>query len=473
MVDKPRFGVTYFWVMSIKGTCICPACGKDLAPKGINAHTISCSKWVALYGAPFPYFKFSRNLDLYQSSSVEGTAYIQCKECLSYGWDFRFKRMVDHLSGVHNLDEYTYLLRYPLTTVRIESTLAKRKATVVERFGAENVFQVASVKNKSRNTMQKRYGGANPMQSEVLKARIAVTNLERYGAENPFASQEIQGRIRRSNLERYGVENPNQSPEVMDQRIQTNLERYGEEHYFETPKFKEKFKETSLKNFGTEHPMQSEKGQELWEQGCTDKFGVPNPLLVKGIHAKSQETSRANHGGVHHLSSPVIIEARKKHLMELYGVDNISKVPSIKEKIVTILKSTWGNGAVPKMNNLERSVSRLLPENVIYTGDWYYWVTWKDGRRKNPDFVVLTVEQLAAYKSGVSLNDLRTYLVIEVNGDFWHTSHKGLTREERVKEFLDGYASVGISCLIIWESDLKASTESIRKKAEEFVSKLK
>ena len=118
---------------------------------------------------------------------------------------------------------------------------------------------------------------------------------------------------------------------------------------------------------------------------------------------------------------------------------------------------------------LERSVSKLMPENVVYTGDWSYWVTWGDGRRKNPDFIVLTPEQLIAYKAGVPLKDLRTHLVIEVNGDFWHTRHKGLTRQEREEDFVEGYRSIGVSCLVIWESDLKNDPEGAQKRIKKFL----
>jgi len=90
------------------------------------------------------------------------------------------------------------------------------------------------------------------------------------------------------------------------------------------------------------------------------------------------------------------------------------------------------------MNELERLSATFFPDNVVYSGDWAYWVTWVGGRRKNPDFVVLTKEQLAAYRAGVPLKDLRTYLVIEINGDFWHTKHKGVSREQREREFVDG-----------------------------------
>jgi hypothetical protein len=458
--------------MSRKGLCLCPACGKDLAPKTIHEHTKKCELWRAKYGPPFPKFKFSRDLELYKVEAQEGIDYVQCRECLTYGWDFRFRRMMDHLTGVHGFTEASYLKTHPGATVRLASTLERRKSTVQGHYGVESVFQADSVKETSRKSLRSRFGVDHPMGSPVIRERVASTNLSRYGVTNPFASLEVQARIKETNLERYGVENPNQSDMVMEKRIRTNLARYGTEHYLETAEFQEKFEQTSRANFGTPHPMQSERGMALFNSSCIQLYGVPNPLSDPVIQAKSQATSRANHGGKHHLSDPAVIEARKKHLLELYGVDNVSKIPSVKEKIIAILRAKEECGAVPEMNGLERSVSGLMPENVIYTGNWTYWVTWVGGRRKNPDFVVLTTEQLAAYKAGVPIKDLRVHLVVEVNGDFWHTSHKGLTREKREREFIEGYKSIGATCLIIWESDLKLDPTEVKQRIKGFLTSL-
>lgn len=441
-----------------------------MAPKAIHSHTETCKQWVEKFGVPFPYFKFSADPKRYAPSAVEGVDYVRCYVCASYGWDFRFLRMVQHLE-VHGLDETSYTSLYPGKLIRLDLTNERRKATVHSIYGVDNVFQSEAIKTASKETLLEKYGVDSPLRSESIKAKVVKTNLERYGVVNPFAAEPIKEKIRQVNRERYGVDNPNQNADVVNRRIATNLERYGKQHYFETDEFKVKFQSTSREHFGTDHPMQSERGRQLCEDGCKAVFGVPTALLLPEVQKKSQLTSKANHGGVHHLSDPKIIEARKKHLLEKYGVDNISKVPAIKEKIISILKSRWNSGAVPKMNKLERFSAALFPENVVYSGDWSYWVTWVGGKHKNPDFVVLTKEQLAAYQSGTPLNDLRTHMVVEINGQFWHTKHKGLTREQREREFIDGYASVGIYCLVLWEDDIHSNSLDTTAKIQAFLAK--
>jgi hypothetical protein len=433
-----------------------------MAPKMINQHTSSCVLWLERFGSPWPYFKFSAVPAMYKADQVEGVDFIRCCECYQHGWDFRFSRLVQHIK-VHGHTEASYLEKYPGKSIRLDSTLAKRIETVKSTYGVSNVSQSEKVKAKIKKSMFDKYGETSSMRVESCREKAKQTNLDRYGAENPFASEQIKEKIRQTNLDRYGVENPNQCPEVVERRLKTNTERYGVEHYFLAEEFKGKFCETSRRNFGADHPMQSEKGRALLSDALERLHGqrVTTPFAIDSIQAKAQASSIANHGGKHHLSHPDIIEARKQTLLAKYGVDNISKVPEIKEKIIRMIKERFRDGAIPKMTHPERVVQSLVPERVVFSGDWSYWITWQGGRHKNPDFVVLTPEQFKAYQMGVPLNDLRTSLVIEVNGDFWHTDYIGMTREAREAEFVAGYASVGVTCLVLWGSDIDAHPEDI------------
>lgn len=450
----------------------CPACGKELKPKGLPGHCNRCKKWPEKFDVPPREFNWDAYLKRgpYAEGKVEGVDYLVCEICRAVGKDIRKRRLMDHIKKVHGLKKPEYLEQHPDCRVAVPATNRRRKATVQARYGVDNVFQAEEVKETSRQTMVDKYGAPNPMQVEEFRKRAAQTNLERYGAENPFGSSEIQEKIRETNLERYGVENPNQCEEVIERRIQTNLERYGVEHYFETEEFKEKYREASLARFGTEHPMQSEEGRELCFSVIREKYGAETPFHSPEVQAKAYQSSVENHEGVHHLSHPDIIEKRKQTLMKRYGVDNISKVPHIKEKIIRILKERFPGSAVPSMTSPERLFDELTEDRVVYSGDWAYWVTWKGGRRKNPDFVVLTPEQYKAHGLGVPLQDLRTWLVCEVLGDFWHTKWVGKTREEREKEFIEGYASVGVTCVCVWESDLNVDPEAIAEKVAEVVA---
>lgn len=65
-----------------------------------------------------------------------------------------------------------------------------------------------------------------------------------------------------------------------------------------------------------------------------------------------------------------------------------------------------------------------------YTGDGSFWLKFKNGRRKNPDFI-----------------DLENKCAFEVYGDYWH-------RGEDPKEMIKMYEEIGWQCIILWENEI-------------------
>ena len=99
------------------------------------------------------------------------------------------------------------------------ATLAERYGE-----GVVNVSQLDFVKEKKKATLMEHYGVENPSLSpeivakrtEILKkvlatgevqAKTRATNLERYGVECVFQSEGVKEKIRATNLKRYGVDN--------------------------------------------------------------------------------------------------------------------------------------------------------------------------------------------------------------------------------------------------------------------------
>ena len=132
--------------MSRKANYSC-LCGKGLAFHRINEHTSVCIVWLDRYGEPFPYVKYSRVREHYAEGAVEDVDYLQCKECLSYGFDVRFSNIKAHLRK-HSLDYDSYSSRYPNVTIKLVKTYYRRVATVRERYGVDNVFQLKETKEK-------------------------------------------------------------------------------------------------------------------------------------------------------------------------------------------------------------------------------------------------------------------------------------------------------------------------------------
>ena len=468
-----------------RGSISCPACGHRMAPKKIHEHTSECEGWKEQFGDPLPYFKWDKysKKHLFGERLVEGQDYVQCKVCLQYGWDFRFTRMMDHLKKVHGLTEGEYKMKFPGAPVRLSTTLEKRKKTVKKRYGVDNVFQDEGVKEKSRETAKEKYGVNHAAIAPEVQRKRAATNLVKYGHENPLGGQEGTKRAQEGMESKYGETCPQRVPEIQEKTRETNRERYGSEHYFETDEFKEKFKAVCLEKWGVVHPMKSEEVRERLAAVFMEKYGVENPLLDPTIQQQAYETNLANHGGRHSQQCPEVRAKAQKTWLEKYGVDNPSKSEEIKRKIKKVWtqkygvpfppQSMWSNQTHTSPNKLEQQVNGLSTEFVVYAGDGSYWVGSEEtSQNRNPDFIILTRAQLAAYRDGTKLNDLRTSALIENFGDYWHGPQKtGKDRFTHRREVEMFYEDQGISCLVLWESEIKHDPKRVAERIKKYVAK--
>lgn len=99
-----------------------------------------------------------------------------------------------------------------------------------------------------------------------------------------------------------------------------------------------------------------------------------------------------------------------------------------------------------KYNKLEQLFNENTPDSVVYQGDGKFFLTFKDGRIKNPDFVVAHQRK-----------------VIELFGDYWH---RGEDPEELIKQ----YNEIGFECLVLWEHEVKKDLENSIARTLAFVS---
>lgn len=104
-----------------------------------------------------------------------------------------------------------------------------------------------------------------------------------------------------------------------------------------------------------------------------------------------------------------------------------------------------------KPNNSESLLATIFPKNIEYTGNGQHWVVFRDGRRKNPDFVVRPFSQ--------------SKKVIEFFGSYWHPDL------DEVDSLIALYKEIGIVCWVIKSSDLK-DLGSIKAQAENFVKEV-
>lgn len=134
----------------------------------------------------------------------------------------------------------------------------KRKQTVLQKYGVDNVMKLESTKQNLRESMLDKYGvdNARKMQSTIDKAR--QTNVERYGAISYAKSEEGLQQIQNTMKEKYGAKNFMQSdarfavlPEMKEKARQTQIEKYGASHYAKSDDFKAHLSERKKKEYAT------------------------------------------------------------------------------------------------------------------------------------------------------------------------------------------------------------------------------
>lgn len=150
-----------------------------------------------------------------------------------------------------------YIKKKSVPVKDLDSVNAKRRKTVRERYGVDNVFQSEKVKSDIKESLMERYGVDHPMKSKEIQEKTKNTFHERYGVDNIFQSEEIKKKIADVQAERYGGIGF-ASKELADKTRKTCEERYGSDNYARTGEFKDKFKETCLERYGAPYYTQTE-----------------------------------------------------------------------------------------------------------------------------------------------------------------------------------------------------------------------
>jgi len=388
----------------------------------------------------------------------------------------------------------------------LASAEEQRKATLKERYGAENVFSRESslfntvqtslegkrpvlkgpdnpfawpeVQEKIRQVHLEKRGVENPQQDPEVRARTQATNLERWGTEEVLASPFIREQIVVTNQERYGGPAPSCSSEIVEKARQTNLERWGVEWTGQHPEIRARQMQTHLETYGS-HFFASEEGRAAVKTALQEKYGVDHPAKIEGFWERMVATFMRRYGAAHPLLLTEFLEKRRLTCQDRFGVDSPLQSPEVYARLVATNIAKYGFPH-PMMNreyalahlermrrpgpNLpERLLGALIPE-LLYTGDGSFW-RWLPllGHHKNPDFI-LPGSDLNNPKKGV-------IKVVELFGDFWHSRmFTGKANFEHEAELVSAYADIGIECLIVWESAVKKTPNEVQARVKEFLN---
>lgn len=361
------------------------------------------------------------------------------------------------------------------------------EATMVERHGVANPRHLEEAEERRRETIRERYGADNVFSRESTIFDQVQESLEGKrpvlrGQDNPFAWEETKAKIKETNLERYGVENPQQCSQIRERTRETNLERYGVEEVLSSPDIRERIRETCEEVYGGPAPSCDPEVQAKTKETNLERYGVPWTCMDPEVRRKQLETMEGNFGG-HFFASEEGKDKIRKSMEERYGVEFYSQLPEWWEVVEPKQKATWlhnygvdhpmkdpeirikalksaFNGRTPNM--LERRVNALAPA-LLYTGNGTFW-KWLPllDHHKNPDFILPGPDPKKP-KKGVTK-------VVEVFGDFWHSRmFTGKAPFEHEQELIEAFRGIGVACLVVWESEVKEDASGVQARIEEFL----
>jgi hypothetical protein len=346
----------------------------------------------------------------------------------------------------------------------------------LERYGSENPQQVPEIRERTRTTNLSRYGG-ELLASPTIREKSKSTNLVRYGSENPACSPEVTERARQTNLVRWGVEWTSQHPDVQARQAKTHLETYGS-YYFASEEGRAAIRETLLQKYGVDHPAKIEGFWVRVVETFYRRYGVSHPFLLEEFLEKRRVTCQARYGVDNPLQSPEVYSKLVATVQRQYGVDCVFQAEEVKEKgrqtnIANygfphpMMNQEYARAQLEKIRrpgpNLPERILQSLAPELLYTGAGDFWRWLPLLGHHKNPDFILPGPDPEHPKKDVTK-------VVELFGDFWHSRmFTGKANFEHESELVAAFAEVGIECLVVWESEVKKSPLETQMRVHQFL----
>jgi hypothetical protein len=159
---------------------------------------------------------------------------------------------------------------------------------------------------------------------------------------------------------------------------------------------------------------------------------------------KSSERMKANNPSF----DPEVVKKQRASLNKLYE-DHPEKLLERKTNWLNApLRGKGFEGRQP--TKLEKAIIELNLNNTRFTGDGKFWLTFKNGKHKNPDF------KIKGQRKVIEVGDTQ----------YWHTL-------EEIEEVKKCYTEINYECLYLTDVDIYKKWEESKEKVLEFVKDIK
>jgi hypothetical protein len=134
-------------------------------------------------------------------------------------WELNQKRRLEKYNGKYFSEEAIEKLKN-ISEDEKERRKEKQKATMLERYGVDNIFKNGDY---MRKCYQEKLGVDNPSQLQEVKDKKAQTCLKHFGVDCSWKNPETIKKAQKTCLERYGCKNANQSELIQEKSRQTRF----------------------------------------------------------------------------------------------------------------------------------------------------------------------------------------------------------------------------------------------------------
>lgn len=239
-----------------------------------------------------------------------------------------------------------------------DAILAKRRATVTDRYGVDNVSKTAGVKAQLKIT--------TAATADIRTRKTKETNLKNHGVESTNSLQAVKDLKKSNYKEKTGFDHQLKDPTIAakvsaantknaDKRLakaaETNLEKYGCINPSSNTEVKQKRTDTMIERFGVENASQNAEvhAKKMKSQYRNKEFVFPSGRkeMVMGYEPLAIAELLQTYA-----EDDIVLETTKIPRISYIGIDGITHYyfPDIyipKDNLLIEVKSLWTYSGYP------------------------------------------------------------------------------------------------------------------------------
>ena len=299
----------------------------------------------------------------------------------------------------------------------------RRKQSIQERYGVDNVMQIKEVKEKHKQTCMDKYGVDNVFKSDIVKEKIRQTNRDNLGVDYPMQSKFVRNKSIQTCLDKYDTKYSSQNEYVKEKSKQTFKDKFGGIG-FQSKMLLDQCKSTLIEKYGAVEYYNQDWYREKLSKSLKERsLNIHEKLL--GYTEDNLWIMKCPHPECKICSEKTYITYSQREYDRLKaGIETCTKLAPINSNLSFI----------------EDFVKNILNEyNIIYENNKIGLI---EGR--------LEIDVYIPSKN----------IAIECNGVYWH-SDKYKDQKYHYNKFIKCQEK-GIQLISIWEDQVLSNPEKIR-----------